>query len=471
MVPRIASIPLLLAPVLPAVLLACDNDKPIWDDTGGSGDGGSDGTCGSDAECAGWEICEADTCVDGDRNNSVDEAQGVLWDDTTQGYVNPAGDKDYYTLTAASGEWVRIRTIHDYEGGDTVVTLRDPTGKVVTISDDYPTGGSLSSADSTIYAYLALVGDYIIEVEDRGTYYGEEAAGDPAYAYTLSVETWDVHTRESDAADDPSLEFTVDGFNTYTAIGVLLAEDGDADYVRFSHGLTDGALWFYSMLDLSGSEADPRVRVYDEAGDLVLWREGVVGGDYAYHPAAGAGTYTVELDDSDSQGGALVWFFVFMMMRDNDGAYPVETESNDYMLTASPLTMNETETSSGSTYAYGQATGFIDSEGDEDWFEIPERPDAEIALCITSSTAGSLVAPDVEVYDEAGTLVGSATGSEVVYPAARLDDVFMDAGPYYIRVHDPDGAYTGGGAFYRMVVYTADFDIYAYEDGGYSCPG
>lgn len=455
-----------------AGLLACAGDKPIDDpgDGGGAGDGGAAEGCGGDAECSPWEICEAAACVDGDRNNAVDEAQGVLWDDTAQGYVNPAGDVDYYALSAVGGEFVRIRTIHEYGEGDTVVTLRDPTGKVVTTSDNYPTGATLSSADSTIYAWLGSAGQYIIEVEDQGTYYGGAATGAPDYLYTLSIETWDLHTDETDGLADPSLEIAIDAFNSYAAIGVVLEEPGDVDYLRLSHGLTDGALWVYSMLDLSGSEADPRVQVYSAGGELLLDRDDAEEGTYGYHPAFAAGDYTVAFSDSDGGGSGQHWFFLFLMLRDNGGAYPVEQEPNDLQAQADTISMTETKTDSGNTYAYGQVTGFVDAEGDEDWFEVPARPDAELAVCISSSPGGSLVAPDLELYSADGALLGTAPGSASTYPTARLDDLFLGEDPAYIRVVDPDPAATGGGAWYRMVVYTADFDITDYEEGGYSCP-
>jgi hypothetical protein len=36
--------------------------------------------CAEDPDCAAWEICDDDlTCVGGDRNNGIDEAESILW--------------------------------------------------------------------------------------------------------------------------------------------------------------------------------------------------------------------------------------------------------------------------------------------------------------------------------------------------------------------------------------------------------
>lgn len=462
-----ALIPLLTG-LLAGIPWGCSGDKPIASQPG---DGGASAACGDDADCAAWEICEASACVDGDRNNSPEEAVSVLWEDGGQGYINPAGDVDYYALSAAGGEFLRVRTVHEYEPGDTVLTLRDPTGKIVTTSDDYPTGGSVGGADSTIYAYLTVAGEYLIQVEDRGSYYGEDAVGDSAYLYTLEITEWELHSSESDGQGEPGLELTLGGFDSFAAIGVVLEEDGDTDWVELSHELDGGWLQLYSMLDLSGSEAEPRVQVYSAGGELLLDQADFAGGAYAYYPAADPGTYQLALGDTDDQGSEQHWYFVFAIMRDAGGSYPLEAEPNDNRGQADPLSMQEAETDSGNTYAYAQVSGFIDDLGDEDWFLVPERPEAELALCLSSSPGGSLVAPVIEVYDTDGELLASVEGDASASPTAHLDDLFLGTGPHYIRVVDPVGEHAGGGAWYRMVVYTTDFDVYAYEDGGYSCPG
>ncbi|MCK6503821.1 hypothetical protein L6R53_10545 [Myxococcota bacterium] len=459
-----------------AGVLAC-GDKPI-DEDGTTGDGGADGgtsapECGGDEECADWEICEGQACVDGDRSNSADEAVTVLWDSEVGGYLNPAGDVDWFVLSAEGGEHVRLRTVHEYgeAGGDTVMTLRDGSGKILTTSDDYPTGGSTSSADSTIYAYLPAAGDYLVEVQDQGTWDGSgKDVGDPDFAYTLSVESWGQHTEEPDDGAAPSLSLDVEGTGTFYAVGVALEEEGDVDAIELSHGLGEVTLWVYGIQDLPGSEAEPSARLWRDGEEVLFQKEGLTGGGYAYAPFLAAGTYTLELYDADLGGGADHWFYVFPILFDSGDSYPLEVEANDSRLGAQALDMVETTTGAGSAYAYGQVTGHVDAVGDEDWFSVQARPDAELVVCLSSALGGSLVAPDLELYDEAGELVASGAGSVSTVPNARIEGVTMGSGAYTLRVVDDEGAWSGAGAWYRVVVYTADFDVASYEDGGYACP-
>ncbi|MCB9780324.1 MAG: hypothetical protein H6742_17295 [Alphaproteobacteria bacterium] len=465
------------ASLLLTLALAC-GDKPIEGTDGDGGDGG-DGTsgpeCTEDSECADYEICESESCIDGDRNNDIDEAETVLWDDEdgTQGYLNPEQDVDYYAFGADGGEFVRIRTVHEYgeQGGDTVITLRSPSGKVVTFSDDYPNGGSTTGADSTIYAYLASAGTYTVEVQDRSTYYDlEEPIGDKDFAYTLTLETWNLHTDDTDAADDPSVELTFDAANSYTAIGALLETPGDSDFIAIQHGISDAELVVYGVVDLTGSDADPSVRLWSDGEEVLLDRQGLTDYGYAAYPYLPSGDYVLELYDADGDGGDNHWFFVFPIFFELDGAYPIETEPNDSKETADVLDMTEATTGSGNAYAFGQGTGYVDATLDEDWYRVEARSDAELVVCVSSAVSGSLVTPSVEVYDGGGSLVASGSGSASTQPNASVEDVTMGSGDYYVRIFDEAGEYTGGGAYYRFVVYTADFDVSSYDDGGYSCP-
>ena len=457
-------------------LSSCNGDKPIGGDSGngndggGMGDGGANVTCSQDSDCAAWQICEPDICIDGDRNNSVDEAEAMLWDDSTQGYLNPADDSDFFTLQAAGGEYVRINTQHDYPDGNTVLTLRDPLGKVVAFSDDYPTGSSVSTYDTVLYAWLATAGTYSIEIQDKGTYDGTGGVGDPAYIYSLSVATWGQHTAESDSQSSPSVSLSPSGARTLYAVGVVLGNKGDSDWIRIATPLSDGALRILGMADMSGSQADVLVRIYDDTGELLSERSDVGPGGVAYYPLAQAGNYDVEVTDAGGHGGDGYWTYVFVYLDDAGSAYPVEDEPNDSLGAARTLAMHETKTSGGSTYAYANGTGFIDTAGDADWFKVPARSGGELAVCLNAGLGGSLVTPDLELYDSTGNLVDQSSGDALMVPNAHIEGVSMGSQPYYLRIAAPFGGATGSGAWYRFVLYTADFDIAPYTKGGYTCP-
>ena len=161
---------------------------------------------------------EAD-CIGGDRNNSLEEATYLLWDESIEGYLNPDGDL-FYTFSTYGQEYVRITTIAEFEEADTVVTLRDPLGKVVTFSDNFPTGSVVSSLDSVVYAYLAYEGEYLITVEDIGTHTGEDPYGHPSYLYTLNLTEWSQVTSEPDSFDDGPLSLSLEMTTYWNSVGV-----------------------------------------------------------------------------------------------------------------------------------------------------------------------------------------------------------------------------------------------------------
>ena len=104
--------------------------------------------CLEDAQCGDNEICEEETCVAGDRNNSVEEANTILWEMDNLGALETAGDVDYYAFVASGGEFVRISTEPLVEGTEmnTVVTLYDPNGKVHHVEDEHAAAAACSSS-------------------------------------------------------------------------------------------------------------------------------------------------------------------------------------------------------------------------------------------------------------------------------------------------------------------------------------
>ena len=115
------------------LITACRDVSPDTEDPSGTTTNTEDVICESDDECPNGTICEtvegeAD-CVAGDRNNDPSEAIAMLWEDTIEGVINPAGDTDYYSFSARGGEYVRIVTTSDFDGKDTVLVLRDSTDK------------------------------------------------------------------------------------------------------------------------------------------------------------------------------------------------------------------------------------------------------------------------------------------------------------------------------------------------------
>ncbi len=455
------------------LLAACPNPDDDYKTTGETDPTVPDtAECADDTDCGADQICEAEVCVDGDRNNAPDEATPILWEETLSGVINPDGDIDYYRFEAEGGEYLRALTalVDDTEDYDTVLTIREANGKTVTSADAYATGTSVTGEDAVAFAYLAEAGTYTIAVEDIGTASGGVGYGHPEYGYQLTLEEWGDATAETDDADAPRLNLDLSDERIWYSAGVLVGEAGDADYIGIAHIQDGDNLYVDGNEDISGSDLAPLVRLWDPAGNLLGEKANVGPDEYLFYPRLAEGDYVIEVTDAGGDGGANAWMYTHVIVRpDYDGyAFEAEAEPNADAGTASTLPFTTYQNSNGDDYQQAQGLGWIDTDGDEDWFLVDETyTDGGLVLCLMSGFYGSTVAPTVAVYDGDGNLLASDAGSATAYPTANLDNVSNDGTPRYLRV---TGDVSGPGAWYRFYVYVASFDVADYGDGGYGCP-
>ena len=466
--------------LLSVLMMSCgDKDQPIEEDDDGGDTAIDTLECESDSDCDDSEICEDNECVDGDRNNSVDEAETLLPDDETDGhFINPSGDEDYFSYTSDGGEFIRVsittpdESKSDVNVYDSYLTLRDPDLRIIAEVDNYPTGATLSSADSILYAYLAEAGTYTLVVEDNGSYVGESPYGDSRYEYALSIATWGQHTDEDDAKDDPGISIDVDNANSYYALGVALEEEGDVDYVELNMPYDNNRFYVLGQLDVLDG-VDPQVRLYTEDGEPLMDVSPVSDGKMGYYPSTQDGDYILELSDEDGDGGDNEWFFVFLLQDGGDSASPTEDEDNGHPILATTLEINEYSNSSGdytTSYGLGFADPYVGKKGvevDEDWYAIEAFDDGYMVACMNSSYYGSSITPDIAVIEPDGeTVLGDAEGEDDEDPAAVIENVEVNGGDtYYIKVTNPEDATGTAMEWYEFIVYVADFKI-----GSYGCP-
>ena len=461
--------------ILALALMACNTDTKTDDpsdtepqdevptDTESS-DTEVEAECDTDGDCAEWEICEATQCEAGDRNNALDEAESMVWDETVTTWLNNDGDVDWFTFEAEGGEFVKITTVTDAElDQDTKLVIRNPASKVHYTAYDYPTGGSLSSLDAVAYVYLPDAGTWSIAVEhdtstDTDPDYGED------YVYELSLSEWTVYTEEEDSAEEPSLTITpTDG--SFWPIGVHLGEAGDVDYVNIAFPYDGGVFYTVGMADLGASDATPLVTLLGDDGETLSSKENVGPDGYLTYPALPNDVYSLQLTDADGGGGDDHWFFVFLRTYDEDSAYPSEEEDNDDASSANAIEWYETSFSSGEPYYIGWIQGLIDDEGDEDWFSLEIEEAGSVVVCANSASQGSGAAVSLALMEDEDEEIASVTGDASADPTAELDNISVESGSVSLVVSDPD-ATGGAGDWYRArIIYAPDATF-----SSWSCP-
>lgn len=472
-----------LSAVLAFGALGCQDDKAdegddpteYTPDGSDGGDGGEDdGTCGSDDDCTAYvEICEDQVCVEGDRDNTEDDATTLRYGDPSDastwsaGVLNPVGDVDWFAFESSGAEYIRISsyTDEDIPEHNTVISLYRNNGKLVTLADGHAAGGGLGDADAVIYAYVDQAGTYLVKVEDAAGYWDVgEPYGARDYRYELLLQEWTVNVVEPDGADAMSTAIEVSSVNSWNARGVLIDEPGDLDWIQVRIRTPDAALVIDGNFDLTGSDATPQARLLDADGQVWTDRIGFGLSGIAYVPSIPEGDYLLELGDGAGAGGPNHWFFVHAIGRDASTSYPVEVEDNGPDGTPTPLDQVELETDSGNPYTLAQVEGLGDGPGDEDWFSFTsDFEGGHVVVCLLSGYYGSTALPEISVYDDSDVLLGTVASDGDTYPTAELANLIADRGDYTVRlVH---GAETAGhpSDWYRMYVYVADFEVTAYD--------
>lgn len=416
--------------------------------------------CSVDGDCASTEICEADACVDGDRNDDVESAEALLWEETVEGEINPVGEVDWYAIQAEGGEFLRVSVVTaEQDGGlDSVVSLYTSAGKRLAWEDEHP-AGNVSSADSMLFAYFPEAGTYYVKVEDRGTFYGDGPVGGPGETYTLQVSEWNSVGQEPDSAQDAGLDFGETAINTLYSFPVLVSEAGDVDWGVLELPAAGSPLYVVAMEHDEESELTANVEIYNEAGDPVLSIVDPTAAASGLLPNPAGTKYVVGVGDEAGGGGADHWTWLFFVIREAGSGNPAGAEPDDIPQAANLVTLEDQEADSGTWFAgYGQGT--IESGSDVDFYQIDVPFDgAYVTAYVGAQRYGSLLVPRMELLDEEGAslaLVDSTPGADE--NAVNLGP--FDTGTYYLAVTSADDASEGGeGSFYLFGLHVTSFEL------------
>ena len=519
-----------------ALTIACAGKDVGIDEDGAGAPGGGDGTitaegqdgddtCEDDSECLPWQICDARACSDGDRDNSFSEATNFTQtEEGVGGYINVPNDVDYWRYSSTGGEFIRasLDKMEPTAAGlesDLKLTIFSPSGELLTSADDYPNGDRVGNYDSVVYAYLAYAGDYTFMVEDVNAEFGGTAWGGAEYTYRLRMYDWNQATFGSESSLSEPLRFGEEDSagltmtpNTWTAVGVILEEEGDVDYIALDfqdinvvdssgiqaldedgepYGWYNGELTVDGILDLSGSDATPLVTLHDPDELVSASLEGVGPNGSLKYPAMREGGWVLAVSDAEGGGGTNHWYAVLINTEHRGNTYPWESESNDAPTGSNRVEMTEARNSSDKLFASGTIQGRVDSPGDIDHFSImapdtiagtTEEVTEEsqwVVVCVTSSNQGSAIAPSLSITDAEGNFlsdgVGDSTEAVATDPEAdpnlNIENIRITPGETLTLTVDPgEDTLAGPDEWYRLRAFIASFPVSAYEDGGYACP-
>ncbi|MCP4871867.1 MAG: hypothetical protein GY898_24435 [Proteobacteria bacterium] len=442
----------LLAAFAAFALTACPPPVDDDDDLVAPPDDDDGADCDADTDCSftvGLEICgDEGVCVEGDRNNSIDEAQLMEYDTSTQLYIAPAGDVDYYRFTGTQGDLFLVSTLAtDPETLDTVVIYYDEDGTELAFNDDFERVTSVPP-DSRLYSGVPATGTFFFSVQDRRSWANDPtdpAVGgdDSQYTVTLGRAPGDTAiVVASEDNDEPASATIWDVANTLTnyTVGGTLEPTGDHDWLRVPVEAGQ-ALRVYGFPN-GGSLGTTEVSVYLPDGETLISTHEALAWDTehrAFIPVLEDGDYYLDVSEADGRGGFGYWYFLHAAKNKAEDGFPPEVEPNNSSEEAEPLTGDDT------------LWGRIHPAGDEDWYAFTAEAGERLTLRFTRTQHLESTALTVTLYDPAGDVAdaGSWNGEE--------DNVFelleLEAGGHQIQVveQNPDAG-DRANRFYEMEV-------------------
>lgn len=455
-------------------LVSCVNEKGPTNPATGKSDGDGSPDCVEDDQCGELEICEEQVCVEGDRDNTFEEATPIFQNQPLSGVIYPAGDVDTYVYTSLGPEWLRIETTTNgdpVENLDTVVQVFAANGAEHAVMDNFPTG-RVSTFDTVLYVFLPSAGTWYVTVEDVSTHYTSlfdesEWRGGEDFGYTLHVTTFGSTTAESDAMDTPSSRVHITSGSSIWAVGVNLETPGDSDWIELELPTGGQPLDVYGAIRIPGSPARPRVRLYDPSGGLLLEKDDLGEQGIASFFDPEPGTYLLEATDVLGAGGQDAWYVLYIRTYEPGANHPSfgsipyepEREPNDHAVSATPHELFEVPIGSGQVY-YGQyVQGRFDDDGDEDWFVVDTSAGEKITARCFAREFGSLTTLEAALFSGAEDITPPGQGDTPTALAQYLANAEVpQAGRYHVRLRSGNGAF-GPGAYYRCRFLQATFDF------------
>jgi len=454
---------LLICLLLPAsaTLVACSGTDPDDDDVTPPRDDDDDGgdACDDDTECSftsGLEICgDEGVCVQGDRNNSRDEAQLVEYNSAASLIIAPAGDVDWFRFNGTAGDLFRIATAADNPDSlDTVVTFYDAQGNEIAFNDDFERVGSVPP-NSQLFSGVAQTGLHYFSVQDRRSWVNDPAdppQGGLAYGYDVAIvragagagENIGAATEPDDEAADANA-FDLPEYRINYNFGGVLQTVGDADWWAIDVAQAE-TLRLYGFPN-SGSAGSTAMTVYlpDAVSPIGTWvNPGWEEDQRAWIPILESGTYYVEVAEAGGGGGADTWYFLHGAKNEPEEGLPVESEPNGSESPEALALVSGPGNSEELTF-----WGRTHPSGDQDWFALTGEADDRVTVQFERTLHGE--SQDVRVR------IVAPDGSDVVDVPWDGDEEapislfpLTSSGEHHVVIEAPDGVASGAGHYYQV---------------------
>jgi len=330
-------------------------------------------------------------------NDSVAQAAAVALGDRVEAAIGAAGDVDFFTFTAASGQHLRIDLEAAGDGSplDATLTLYGPSRTVVAEIDD------VAGRDPRLRQFTAEAGSYWVEVRDV------RDVGGPAYTYALTLTTSDLSVGEPNQSVATA---------TLTAMGSEIAAeltDLDADWYRLA--VVAGEAMTVAATAPDGSHTRPILRLNQPETDLDL-TTGPTADSRLSAVAVTSGDLFIAVSAEAGQGGP------YLLTIDHDHGAD-DAEPNDTPATATPLVVGD------------PVYGIVGRADDADLFRIAVAAGQSVTFDVDAEADGSELDAHLTLLATDGTTV-LATDDDTDGLDPRLTHTFPAAGTYFLKVTD-----------------------------------
>jgi hypothetical protein len=445
------------------LLLGCGDDKKSAAADAGPADGGDTDT---DAD--------TDSDADGDCANAIPIEYGT---ESTEGWINEAGDADYYALEAGAGDFIYLATSanpeDDTEMLDTVISVYTADGSTLlaTGDDSVPR----YTTDTEMFYHTPEAATLCIKVEEFTTWYGQDPEFDPTWKYDLFVMllgntnggAGNADAEPNDALGEAqALELYTpsSSANTYAFPHGTFADADDADYYSWTMPSDNVSTHIYFQPIGPGGSGDDAAEGYgstaelgvinlsDTSGNLIASLDATLGSEGLSVPIPGDTEVVLWVQRPDGASAGDNDYYV-LRFQNWEGDNPEETESNDTAGEADVIDFDVDR---------GYIMGYIDSASDVDWFSfVAPTGSHNLSLACGSARSGSgVIDATFAVLDADETELQSETETDTAdiwwadSENASDDQVSVAAGStYYLRVSAADLSSTVSSNFYRCGLY------------------